>query len=127
MKKVISLLCAGSMMLGLAACGQTTPSGGASSATGSQAEKPYAGTTLRVVSMTAQVSDGIQEYLSDFEDKTGIKVNLELYGESELRQKTTTEFLSGSSTIDVFLLSPPAGYGSLQQKRMDRATGHVSG
>lgn len=106
MKKVISLLCAGSMMLGLAACGQTTPSGGASSAAGSQAEKPYAGTTLRVVSMTAQVSDGIQEYLSDFEDKTGIKVNLELYGESELRQKTTTEFLSGSSTIDVFLLSP---------------------
>mgnify|MGYP001006338060 CR=1 FL=1 len=81
MKKVISLLCAGSMMLGLAACGQTTPSGGASSAAGSQAEKPYAGTTLRVVSMTAQVSDGIQEYLSDFEDKTGIKVNLELYGE----------------------------------------------
>lgn len=106
MKKAISLLCAGTMLLGLAACGQSTPTGGGASSDASQADKPYAGKTLRVVSMTAQVSDGIQEYLSAFEDKTGMKVNLELYGESELRQKTTTEFLSGSSTIDVFLLSP---------------------
>lgn len=104
MKKGISLLCAASLLFGLAACGQTSPA--TPSADGSQTDKPFAGTNLRVVSMTAQVSDGIQEYLSDFEEKTGIKVNLELYGESELRQKTTTEFLSGSSTIDVFLLSP---------------------
>ena len=104
MKKSISLLCTASLLFGLAACGQTSPA--TPSADGSQTDKPFAGTNLRVVSMTAQVSDGIQEYLSNFEEKTGIKVNLELYGESELRQKTTTEFLSGSSTIDVFLLSP---------------------
>ena len=104
MKKALALLCAGSMALSLAACGgqdTNTPAG-----TESQSDKPYAGTTLRVVSMTAQVSDGIQEYLKEFEENTGMKVNLELYGETELRQKTTTEFLSGSSNIDVFLLSP---------------------
>jgi multiple sugar transport system substrate-binding protein len=106
MKKIIALFCVVSMALSFSACGGKTGGQGTSQAAESQAGKPYAGKTIRVVSMTAQVSDGIQKYLSDFENKTGIKVNLELYGESELREKTTTEFLSGSSTIDVFLFSP---------------------
>ncbi|MEY8351791.1 extracellular solute-binding protein [Lachnospiraceae bacterium 54-53] len=71
-----------------------------------ETEKPYAGTTIRVLSMTGQISDAIEAYLNDFEDQTGIKVNLELYGESQLREKCTTEFLAGSSTIDAFLMSP---------------------
>ncbi len=69
-------------------------------------EKPYAGTTIRVLSMTGQISDAIIAYLADFEKETGIKVNLELYGEGQLREKCTTEFLAGSSTIDAFLMSP---------------------
>lgn len=71
-----------------------------------EGEKPYEGTTIRVLSMTGQISDAIEVYLEDFEEKTGIKVNLELYGESQLREKCTTEFLAGSSTIDAFLMSP---------------------
>ena len=70
------------------------------------AEKPYAGTTIRVLSMTGQISDAIEAYLDDFEEKTGIKVDLELYGEGQLREKCTTEFLAGSSTIDAFMMSP---------------------
>ena len=76
------------------------------SAAGEAGEKPYAGTTIRVLSMTGQISDAIEAYLDDFEEETGIKVNLELYGEAQLREKITTEFLAGSSTIDAFLMSP---------------------
>ena len=52
------------------------------SAAGEAGEKPYAGTTIRVLSMTGQISDAIEAYLDDFEEETGIKVNLELYGEA---------------------------------------------
>lgn len=61
---------------------------------------------IRVLSMTAQISDGIQEYLAEFEKESGIDVELELYGEADLRQKEMTEFMTGSSTVDVFLFSP---------------------
>ena len=96
--------------------GDTTgASGGAQSSTSSEdgaAEKPYAGTTIRVLSMTGQISDSLEKYLDDFEKQTGITVNLELYGESQLREKTTTEFLAGSSTIDAFMMSPLIMAGS---------------
>ena len=71
-----------------------------------EGDKPYAGTTIRVLSMTGQISDAIEAYLEEFEEQTGIQVNLELYGEAQLREKCTTEFLAGSSTIDAFLMSP---------------------
>ncbi len=73
---------------------------------GENQEKPYDGTTIRVLSMTGQISDAIEKYLDSFEEETGITVNLELYGEAQLREKLTTEFLAGSSTIDAFLMSP---------------------
>lgn len=68
--------------------------------------KEYSGTTIRVLSMTGQISDALQNHLSEFEQETGIKVNLELYGEADLRQKLTTEFVAGDSTVDAFMLSP---------------------
>ena len=60
-----------------------------------EGDKPYAGTTIRVLSMTGQISDAIEAYLEEFEEQTGIQVNLELYGEAQLREKCTTEFLAG--------------------------------
>ena len=68
--------------------------------------KESAGPRIRVLSMTAQISDGILEYLDEFEKESGIKVDLELYGEAELRQKEMTEFMTGNSTVDVYLFSP---------------------
>ena len=58
------------------------------------------------MSMTGQISDALEANLEQFEEETGITVNLELYGEAQLREKCVTEFLAGSSTIDVFLMSP---------------------
>lgn len=123
MKRTLSsLLILGMLVSSLAGCsggggGGTTAaepdkttagsqSGGESSAAGEGAEKPYAGTTIRVLSMTGQISDAIEARIGEFEEATGITVNLELYGEAQLREKCTTEFLAGSSTIDAFLMSP---------------------
>ena len=39
------------------------------SAAGEAGEKPYAGTTIRVLSMTGQISDAIEAYLDDFEEE----------------------------------------------------------
>lgn len=36
--------------------------------------------------MTGQISDAIEAYLEEFEEQTGIQVNLELYGEAQLRK-----------------------------------------
>jgi len=47
-----------------------------------------------------------QPLLKDFEGRTGIKVNLEAYGEDQLTQKLTTEFTAGGSDIDVFMQRP---------------------
>lgn len=119
MKKRISLALGTAMLVtSLAGCG-----GGTSSLPGdtkapevkSQAseqtpevstDKPYEGTSIRVLSMTGQISDAIEKYLDQFEEETGISVNLELYGEAQLREKLTTEFLAGSSTVDAFIMSP---------------------
>jgi multiple sugar transport system substrate-binding protein len=128
MKRTIcSLLAAGMVITSLAGCSgsnrtaeptkaaenteQNSTNGGsegsqAENSAGEGTEKPYAGTTIRVLSMTGQISDAMEEYLDRFEEETGIKVNMELYGEAQLREKCTTEFLAGSSTIDAFLMSP---------------------
>ena len=68
--------------------------------------KPYAGTTLRVLGANHPWADAIKPLLGDFEAQTGIKVNLETYGEDQLTQKLTTEFTAGNSNIDVFMQRP---------------------
>jgi len=80
--------------------------GGGQSAPAPSAAKPFAGKTIRVLSMTAQISDAFEAYLKEFQDSTGITVNLELYGEAQLRDKLATEFVAGSSTVDAFSCSP---------------------
>ncbi len=70
------------------------------------AEKPYAGKTLRVLGANHPWTEAIKPLLPDFEAKTGIKINLEAYGEDQLTQKLTTEFTAGNSDIDVFMQRP---------------------
>ncbi len=68
--------------------------------------QPFKGTTLRVVGANHPWAEAIKPLLADFETKTGIKVNLELYGEDQLNQKLTTEFTAGNSDIDAFMQRP---------------------
>lgn len=110
MKRVIASICVGVLMLSSFGCGSSgqKASGTPSSSATAQKDKPYAGTTIRLVSMTGQVSDVLQNHIDDFTKNTGINIKLELYGETQLNQKLTTEFLAGDSTVDAFMISPIA-------------------
>ena len=70
------------------------------------AAKPYAGTTLRFLAANHPWTDAIKPLLPDFEQQTGIKINMESYGEDQLTQKLTTEFTAGNSNVDVFMQRP---------------------
>lgn len=89
------------MSLGLAAgCGTSQ------APQNTTADKPYAGTQLRVVFANHPWSDALKAQLPEFEAKTGIKVNAENYFEDQLTQKLTVELTSGSTTIDAFMFRP---------------------
>lgn len=68
--------------------------------------QPYSGTTIRAVLSNHPWTDAILPLLPEFEELTGIKVNVESYFEDQLTQKLLVEFASGTSTIDVFMQRP---------------------
>lgn len=68
--------------------------------------KPYAGTTLRFLAANHPWTETIKGLLPQFEEKTGIKVNLESIAENQLLQKLTVELTSGAGTVDVFMGRP---------------------
>ena len=61
-----------------------------------QAEKPYAGTELRVLLANHMWSNALEPHLKEFEELTGIKLNVEMYAEDQLSQKLAIE-LAGQS------------------------------
>ena len=67
---------------------------------------------IRVLLANHPYGDLLKSAIPEFEQSTGITVNLEQYQESQLTTKLTTEFATGSSTVDVFMTRP------LQEARM---------
>lgn len=61
---------------------------------------------IRVLLANHPYGDLLKAAVPEFEQKTGIKVNLEQYQESQLSTKLATEFATGSSTVDVFMTRP---------------------
>ncbi|KIL40467.1 ABC transporter substrate-binding protein [Gordoniibacillus kamchatkensis] len=86
--------------------GQSAGQAAGQSAAAEKNSKPYAGTTLRLVTANHAWTDLIKPKIPEFEQQTGIKVNLESYFEDQLTQKLTVEFTSGSSSVDVFMMRP---------------------
>lgn len=77
------------------------------SGTASEAAKqPYKGTTIRFLASQHPWTDTIKKEISQFEEKTGIKVNMEVIAENQLTQKLTVELTSGAGTVDVFMQRP---------------------
>ena len=89
MKKLLALALAASMTVSLASCGK---SGGDSGSTGSASSTPaatgefdwraYEGTELNVLFSEHTYADAVKAKLNDFQDLTGIKVNLTTMHES---------------------------------------------
>lgn len=88
------------MTLGLTACGQdkqvATPS----------ADKPFEGQKLIVFALSHPWTDGLKASLGEFEDATGIDVDLQVFPEEQLQQKLAVQFTSGAETPDVFTYRP---------------------
>lgn len=61
---------------------------------------------IRVLVANHPYGDLLKSKISEFEAATGIKVNIEQLQESQLTQQLTTEFATGSSTVDVFMTRP---------------------
>lgn len=70
------------------------------------ASQPYAGTTIRFLAANHPWTDTIKGLLPEFEQKTGIKVNMESIAENQLTQKLTVELTAGGGTVDVFMQRP---------------------
>ncbi|GAC1700852.1 MAG: sugar ABC transporter substrate-binding protein [Candidatus Limnocylindrales bacterium] len=98
--------------------GSAAPAPAAASGSAAANAKPYAGQTLRVLAANHPWADALKPLLPDLEAKTGIKVNLEQYGEDQLTQKLTTEFTAGSSDIDAFMQRP------LQEAKLHQQNGY---
>jgi len=61
----------------------------------------YEGTTLRVLLKEGYEIEAIQEFKGDFEEETGITVELEVYDEPTARQKLVLDATSGAGTYDI--------------------------
>jgi multiple sugar transport system substrate-binding protein len=61
---------------------------------------------IRVMLANHPYGNLLKEKIPEFEQKTGIKVKVEQLQEAQLTQQLTTEFATGSSTVDVFMTRP---------------------
>ncbi|MCX6089549.1 MAG: sugar ABC transporter substrate-binding protein [Candidatus Atribacteria bacterium] len=66
--------------------------------------KKYAGTVLNCIHESSQPSVTMAKYISDFEEATGIKVNMELTKWDEVFKKTSLDLAGGTGTYDEFYL-----------------------
>jgi len=62
--------------------------------------------TIRILLANHPWKDVVVPLIPEFEKKTGIKVIVETFEETQLTPKLTVEFTSGSSTVDVFMTRP---------------------
>jgi len=69
-------------------------------------EAPKAQQEIRVLLANHPYGELLKTKIPEFEAQSGIKVNFESLQESQLTQKLTTEFATGSSTVDVFMTRP---------------------
>ena len=116
MKKFLALVLALVMTLSLAACGggtsSTPSSGGGTGSAAGDSDKPYAGTTISVVVCTSAFMDKLIEDIPQFEEETGITVQIEEMQDSQVSQKVSVTCAGESGDLDVF------GYRPLQDSTL---------
>lgn len=87
---------------------EAAPAAGAEEAAAGEFDwRAHEGTTIRFLANKHPWTDAIEEYLPQFEEETGIKVNLEVLPEDQFRQKVLVELTTGAGTVDVFMSMPP--------------------
>lgn len=69
-------------------------------------EQPFKGTTINFLGFGARWTNTIVEAISDFETKTGIKVNFEQLANDQLSQRIAISSAAGGRDLDVFAFRP---------------------
>lgn len=92
----------------LTACGGSTGNGDevVAEATGAFDWRRYEGQTIRVSSLQFPWQTAISERLAEFEELTGITVEMDALPEAQFRQRLQVELTSGAGDVDVFATSP---------------------
>ena len=101
-KKVVGIALVATMVFALTACGGS--SGGGSSDSGSgggEGAKKFEGTTLYMIAEQQTPTESLKKQLGDFEELTGIKVELEMAPFDDVVQKETLAFESKSGAYDI--------------------------
>ena len=108
MKRLIAIVLALVMVLGMTACGGSapaaeTPKADAPKADAPKAEDglPYAGKTLTVLYMSGVYADAARAMVPEFEAATGAKVEVVDYPYLTLHEKALLDLTSGTGSYDV--------------------------
>ncbi|MBR1779948.1 MAG: sugar ABC transporter substrate-binding protein [Oscillospiraceae bacterium] len=110
LKKTLALILALVMALSLVACGSS--SAAAPDGSGDGVDQPYAGTTISVVVCTSAFMDNVVAKVGEFEEATGIHVEIEELEDSQVSQKVSVSCAGESGDVDVF------GYRPLQDSTL---------
>jgi multiple sugar transport system substrate-binding protein len=70
----------------------------------------FEGTELNLLMSEHPFSNAIKEHIPEFEELTGVTVNLETLTETDYMVKLLTELQSGSGSYDAFMTSQPMNY-----------------
>ncbi len=70
------------------------------------AEKPFEGTTLRLLFNRHVWQEFIEQRIPEFEQATGMKLVVEVFPEDQFRAKRLIEVSSGIADLDVFMIMP---------------------
>jgi len=116
MKKIIALLLAVLMIVSLAACGASepaptepakveTPVADAGNEP-AKSDKPYEGTTLKVLAANLATTIWMYDHLDEFEAETGIEVVVEELDLEQINTKTMVAMTAGGSEVDVLFFQP---------------------
>ncbi len=94
MKKLVTMFLLGVIIAGMAFIGEAQ-------------EKPFAGQTIRVLSVADPYPKKLVELLPEFEAETGIKVELDLLGYGPTYQKMNLDFLNDVSSYHAVSIDAP--------------------
>lgn len=96
-----------SAVLALSACGSSNGNGNNQGAQPTaNPDKPYEGTNIRFIMAVHPWLDMIKTRLPEFEEQTGIKVNIESYSQEQTSNKMAVELAGRSSSLDVMFIRP---------------------
>lgn len=111
MKKFLAIVLSVVFVLSLVACG-----GGSSAKSKvdqieftdgkwnlAEAAKPWKGETLHFIGEALPPLQALSDLAPEFEEITGVKVQVEMYGQEEVNQKTTADFVGGTAIYDLVL------------------------